>query len=169
MPTCCNRYPPQQQPSIVSITTVITNIIVALLLQADPQLTAADVKDLLRNTARRDNYTGTIPPEGSTRWGMGKVNAYAAMRELLGLTMMDEVVGRDAILWPNPATDDIRLQLLDGNEGVGVTLLDPGGRIVATGRTDGQGLWQQMVRQLPAGMYAVRVEGGSELLRFVRP
>jgi hypothetical protein len=52
---------------------------------------------------------------------------------------------------------------------VGVTLLDPGGRIVATGRTDGQGLWQQVVRQLPAGMYAVRVEGGSELLRFVRP
>jgi hypothetical protein len=143
--------------------------IVALLLQADPQLTAADVKDLLRNTARRDNYTGTIPPEGSTRWGMGKVNAYAAMRELLGLAMMDEVVGRDAILWPNPATDDISLQLLDGDQGVVITLHDAAGRILASGRSDGQGRWQQVVRQLPAGMYAVRVEGSSELLRFVRP
>jgi subtilisin family serine protease len=143
--------------------------IVALLLQADPDLSAADVKELLMTTARRDNFTGTIPPEGSTRWGMGKVNAYTAMRELLGLTLMDEVVGRDAILWPNPATDDIRLQLLEGNEGVGVTLLDASGRTVAIGRTDGQGQWHYAVRQLPAGLYAVRVEGSAELLRFVRP
>jgi minor extracellular serine protease Vpr len=142
---------------------------VALLLQADPDLSAADVKELLMTTARRDNFTGTIPPEGSTRWGMGKVNAYTAMRELLGLTLMDEVVGRDAILWPNPATDDIRLQLLEGNEGVGVTLLDASGRTVAIGRTDGQGQWHYAVRQLPAGLYAVRVEGSAELLRFVRP
>jgi minor extracellular serine protease Vpr len=143
--------------------------IVALLLQADPELTAAEVKDLLMNTARRDNYTGTIPPEGSTRWGRGKVNAYAAMRELLGLTVVNEVFGRDAILWPNPATDDIRLQLLNGAEGVAISLLDASGRVVAMGGTDGQGQWRHPVFQLPAGMYAVRVQGGAELLRFVRP
>ncbi len=143
--------------------------IVALLLQAAPELTAAEVKDLLRNTARRDNYTGTVPPEGSTRWGQGKVNAYAAMRELLGLTMVNEVVGRDAILWPNPATEDIRVQLLNGAGGAAISLLDASGRVVATGRTDGQGRWLHPVCQLASGMYAVRVEGRAELLRFVRP
>jgi hypothetical protein len=142
---------------------------VALLLQAAPELTAAEVKDLLRNTARRDNYTGTVPPEGSTRWGQGKVNAYAAMRELLGLTMVNEVVGRDAILWPNPATEDIRVQLLNGAGGAAISLLDASGRVVATGRTDGQGRWLHPVCQLASGMYAVRVEGRAELLRFVRP
>jgi subtilisin family serine protease len=143
--------------------------IVALLLQAAPELTAAEVKDLLRNTARRDNYTGTVPPEGSTRWGQGKVNAYAAMREMLGLTMVNEVVGRDAILWPNPATEDIRVQLLNGAGGAAISLLDASGRVVATGRTDGQGRWLHPVCQLASGMYAVRVEGRAELLRFVRP
>ena len=78
-------------------------------------------------------------------------------------------MGAEAVLWPNPATDDIRVQLFDGNEGVSLTLIDASGRTVASGRTDGQGQWQHAVRQLPAGMYAVRVEGGAGLLRFVRP
>lgn len=143
--------------------------IVAMLLQADPDITASEVKDLLKTTARRDNFTGTIPPEGSVRWGQGKVNAYHAMRQLLGIAAVEEVVGAEAVLWPNPATDDIRVQLFDGNEGVSLTLIDASGRTVASGRTDGQGQWQHAVRQLPAGMYAVRVEGGAGLLRFVRP
>ncbi|MFZ5552180.1 MAG: S8 family serine peptidase, partial [Bacteroidota bacterium] len=56
--------------------------IVSLLLEANPNLTPQQVKDALINTARTDSFTGTIPPGGSTRWGWGKVNAYAAVQSV---------------------------------------------------------------------------------------
>jgi hypothetical protein len=45
--------------------------IVALWLQAHPELTLADVKDVLANSCDNDEFTAKNP----IRWGYGKVNA----------------------------------------------------------------------------------------------
>ncbi|MBR2239567.1 MAG: S8 family serine peptidase, partial [Prevotella sp.] len=45
--------------------------IIALWLQADPQLTLADVKDILANSCDNDEFTAKNP----IRWGYGKINA----------------------------------------------------------------------------------------------
>jgi len=48
----------------------------ALLLSVDPQLTAAEVRTLLTDTATRDGFTGAVPTD---RWGWGKLNVSAAV------------------------------------------------------------------------------------------
>jgi subtilisin family serine protease len=48
---------------------------VALLLEKNPRLTAAEVKNVLMNTARQDGFTGGTP---NYRWGAGKLDIQAA-------------------------------------------------------------------------------------------
>jgi len=49
--------------------------IMALWLQATPELTIAQAKALLTHSAINDEYTDSIPEEGSNYWGWGKINA----------------------------------------------------------------------------------------------
>lgn len=54
---------------------------VGLLLQANPTLTAAQVKSRLTSNARKDGATGTVP---NARWGYGKLDIYKAVTSELG-------------------------------------------------------------------------------------
>ncbi|PIF47455.1 putative secreted protein (Por secretion system target) [Chryseobacterium sp. 52] len=54
---------------------------VGLLLQANPGLTAAQVKSRLTANARKDAATGNIP---NVRWGYGKLDIYKAVTDELG-------------------------------------------------------------------------------------
>ncbi len=66
---------------------------VGLLLQANPALTAAQVKSRLTSNARRDGATGTVP---NMRWGHGKLDIYKAVTDELGCVKSDfEVVTYD--------------------------------------------------------------------------
>ncbi|NIF03984.1 S8 family serine peptidase [Chryseobacterium sp. Tr-659] len=66
---------------------------VGLLLQANPALTAAQVKARLTSNARMDGATGTVP---NTRWGYGKLDIYKAVTDELGCVKSNfEVVGYD--------------------------------------------------------------------------
>ncbi len=49
---------------------------IALLLQKNPSLDAAQVKAILQQSAKRDNFTGSAP---NPRWGYGKLDVYAAL------------------------------------------------------------------------------------------
>ena len=60
---------------------VVTGIL-ALWLEAYPELTLAQAKSLLRESAINDNYTG-VCTNGDMRWGYGKVNAYDGLQLLL--------------------------------------------------------------------------------------
>ncbi len=67
--------------------------IIALMLEANPSLDAAQVKRILQDTARADNFTGPTP---NVRWGHGKVDAYAALsavRETLPMLNLSRVSG----------------------------------------------------------------------------
>jgi uncharacterized protein (TIGR03437 family) len=50
--------------------------IIALILEMNPTLDAKQVKDILQQTARADDYTGPVP---NSRWGYGKIDALAAV------------------------------------------------------------------------------------------
>jgi hypothetical protein len=50
-----------------------------LMLEANPELTPADIRSILESTAREDEDTGTLPTEGDHVWGHGKVNAAQAV------------------------------------------------------------------------------------------
>jgi len=50
--------------------------VIALMLQMNPYLSPNEIKDILKDTARQDKFTGEIDPKvGSLLWGWGKVNA----------------------------------------------------------------------------------------------
>lgn len=84
--------------------------VVALMLQANPQLTAAQVKDILKKTARQDDKTGAIPTTGSTEWGWGKVTATAAVKEAVKLVSVVEVTNNPEIaVYPNPVREVLRI------------------------------------------------------------
>jgi len=66
---------------------------VGLLLQANPTLTAAQVKARLTANARMDGATGTVP---NMRWGYGKLDIYKAVTDELGCVKSNfETVGYD--------------------------------------------------------------------------
>lgn len=60
---------------------VVTGI-VALWLQANPDLTPADVKTIIKKTARHDSYTGRNT-EWNNSWGYGKIDAYNGLKEAI--------------------------------------------------------------------------------------
>lgn len=64
-----------------SMATPAVAGILALWLQANPQLTYADVKEILRETSLKDNYTGS--EEWNANFGYGKINAYDGLRMAL--------------------------------------------------------------------------------------
>ncbi len=87
--------------------------IVALMLQVHPTLTPAQCITVLKETAILDNYTGTIPPQGSNIWGFGKINAYQAVLrtlETLGIkTVAAQGEQLNCILYPNPNTGNYNI------------------------------------------------------------
>ena len=69
---------------------VVTGI-VALMLESDPTLDAAEVQDILGRTARQDAFTGPVP---NPEWGSGKIDAFAAVQEVLRLKAVKAEEGR---------------------------------------------------------------------------
>ena len=103
---------------------------VALLLDANPNLSAWDIKNCLKTSARADNLTGVIPVGGSTRWGAGKVNALAAVKCALTVTELDEFAAESFTIYPNPASTEMVVVFPNFNGEL--YLLDANGKLLLT-------------------------------------
>jgi subtilisin family serine protease len=77
---------------------------VALLLQANPSLTAAEVKSRLTLNARQDGATGSVP---NARWGAGKLDIYKAVTDVLNCveSNMEIVTYDEPFINPNQETN----------------------------------------------------------------
>jgi subtilisin family serine protease len=94
---------PFSKLSGTSMSSPATAGVVALMLEANPNLWYNEAKKILINTAREDNRTGVIPSMGSTQWGWGKVNAYAAVQRAEEKLAGVRVLSTDKIvLYPKP-------------------------------------------------------------------
>ena len=62
--------------SAVSAAAPQVTGIIALMLEKNPRLDAAQVKSMLQTSARADSFTGLVP---NPKWGYGKVDALAAV------------------------------------------------------------------------------------------
>jgi minor extracellular serine protease Vpr len=92
------------EASGTSMSSPMISGIVALMLEANPLLGPQQIKDYLASTAIRDSYTGLIPD--STRWGVGKVNAYAMVKKVIlhsGINEVPNYALNTLSVYPNPS------------------------------------------------------------------
>ncbi len=130
---------------------------VALILEADPNLTTAEVKEILIESAREDGLTGQLPPEGDLRWGHGKLDIYTAIQDIT-TTATGQVTEVKGILYPNPAQDRVFVSItLRGDESF--QLISPDGRLMSSGHFDGS----LAVGEMPTGMYTLIIKSAERL------
>jgi subtilisin family serine protease len=113
-----------------SMSSPVVAGVCALILEANPYLSAQQVKDIIIETARTDNFTGVIPVNGSTRWGWGKLNAYDAVKLAL-VTVGTEVMENEIpwTLYPNPVNESIHFTLVEELPKM-VKLIDSSGKVI---------------------------------------
>ena len=129
------RTYPFSRLSGTSMSGPVVAGIVALMLEANPYLSSYQVKEIIQETARIDSYTGTIPPEGSLRWGAGKINAYAAIQKALqtiGNVELAENELNSIQVFPNPTSGMLTFASWFDLSDSKVTILDQAGRIVVS-------------------------------------
>lgn len=103
--------------------------VVALMLQANDYLTADQIKDVIKETARLDSRTGEIDENGTLNWGWGKINALAAVKiaeELPNFTSIS-VAPESVKIYPNPASSLINIEGIDLSA---VKIFDMQGKLV---------------------------------------
>lgn len=77
-----------------SMSCSVVSGIVALWLQADPDLNLEEIKEVLAQTSRNDQFTAAKP----IRWGYGKIDAAAGLEYIKHTTSLNEVPGEQPSL-----------------------------------------------------------------------
>jgi len=140
-----------------SMSAPMVTGVVALLLEADPTLSAHDVKQILTENAREDNLTGTLPIQGHPRWGHGKLDALNALQGL-GNTAVSDQREPGFSIFPNPAGDILYTdKVLTGRESFRLMSLD--GRLARQGAFQGQ----VSLQDVRPGLYILQVVDGLQV------
>jgi len=140
--------------------------VAALILDANPYLSARQVKEIIMETARQDNITGIIPVEGSTRWGAGRVNAYAAVKLALQTIGLEEPV--NDLMWsvfPNPVANELHFTIVEELP-KHAEIVNLNGQIIHRSITNGK----LNVSDLSPGNYFIRlqIDGKIQQLQFTK-
>ena len=155
-----------------SMSSPATAGVVALMLEANPNLTPGDVRTILEWTAREDNDTGSLPVEGDLVWGHGKVTASQAVMTSLGWVSNVGLPyvpapedGQELLVYPNPVTDVMWVAGMTTLQGTW-TLLDTQGQVVRSGAATP---WFKVsVEGLPEGLYVLQTTGADGGVRTAR-
>jgi subtilisin family serine protease len=149
-----------------SMASPMVTGVVALILEANPYLSAQQVKDIIIISAREDNNTGVIPATGSTQWGWGKIDAYQAIQLALNTIGFEEI--EHEIQWtvyPNPVVNELHFTLVDELP-LKVMIIDIMGKTITRNIQDSR----LSVADLKPGTYWIRMEinGRIEQQAFVK-
>ena len=146
-----------------SMSSPVTTGVIALWLQANPNLTPEDIKGVIERTSHQPEpeFSGT---DKNVYYGWGEIDAYAGLLDILGLTGISEISQHQ------PAGLKFRLEgrtlHIDGiDSSETVTVFDLSGRPVLRTETSSDGILS--LPELSAGVYAVQVgHRGSTLIRL---
>ncbi|MCU0422447.1 MAG: S8 family peptidase [Bacteroidia bacterium] len=126
-----NRTYYYAEASGTSMSAPMASGIVALMLQVNPMLGPDRIKQILFETAIKDNRTTANPD--SSRWGYGKINAYGAIKRALLSTGKTTIVTNPELhlnIYPNPSQGKCNLALPASTKEIKVQVFDMSGRLV---------------------------------------
>ena len=140
--------------------------IIALMLQADPNLTPDATRQILQETAIKDAFT-TQNPNGNI-WGAGKVNAYKAVMRAAGVSSIRQVKNKASLsfkVYPNPTQKDLNIACnAKAGELVQLTISNMAGMPVWVDSWKALGTEEikEMTVKLSGGNYLVRLRAGDK-------
>ena len=88
---------------------------IALMWQANPDLTFNEIKNLIIATASKDNFTEAVQATPNPGWGYGKLNALSAVIEaekLYNPLTVNNLETTGIQISPNPASDELNINFL---------------------------------------------------------
>ena len=144
--------------------------VVALMLEANPDLTPADIRSILESTAREDEDTDLLPAAGDHVWGHGKVTASQAVLASLSWNSslnLSGLVIESPTIYPNPVRERLWFSGLPGGE-LTWEVFDIHGQLCQSGQT--LHLTSIDVSGLQAGFYLVQVRTprASQAFKFLK-
>ncbi len=146
--------------------------IIALMLEANPNLTPVQVQQILYNTAIQDNYTGSLPATGDNEWGWGKINAYAAVAASVNFTTAVplQYSSIEALLYPNPSKGLFQLEYRSpSKQQVQLTVVGISGQILRQlpwDVQDGINFKTLELSHLAKGIYTLQLQSKTDYTRI---
>ncbi|MBD5239383.1 MAG: S8 family serine peptidase [Bacteroidales bacterium] len=155
------RYSWHQCVGTSMATPVVTGSI-ALWMEANPELTVDEAREIIQKTATVDSDVKAGNP---VQWGAGKFNAYEGLKEVLerkaasieGITTSG---GTNLLVRQSSGAIEVTLP---GATELNVTLYSTSGRTVASTAVSGNSA-SLSTSALPAGVYILNANGNSEKL-----
>ena len=140
---------------------------IALWLQAKPDLTPQEVKEVLSRTCRHYDESLTYP---NNTYGYGEIDVYRGLLYILGVDQVKDISQQHTKARVRYANSQIHV-VLPKPLSIRVRIYNMSGHLVQTTALDnGQSEYTVPVNSLPAGIYAVQIDGdvsvqGSTLIR----
>lgn len=131
--------------------------VVALMLEANPMLTQAQIKTILQQSALRDADVLSEGAAPNNTWGYGKVSALSAM---LTTTPVNEISKSRLSIYPNPTQG--YLTILSTDEPMQLEICDLAGRQILSEKLSGS-INRLDVNSFAKGVYLLRVQQGSKV------
>ena len=143
-----------------SMATPTVAGIIALWLEAKPDLTYEQIRETIAATATKDEFTEAAP----IHYGHGKIDAYNGLLHVLGLSTSIPTLSQHQPKGVSFRMKDGRLFIEGAENGTPIRIYTTDGRLVALAQlTDG---CVSLPVSRPAGVYAVQVGSlGSTLIR----
>lgn len=146
-----------------SMATPFVTGVVATWLQANPNLTPEQIKEIMAQTAQTDSYTGTCP---NNTWGYGKIDAHAGLLKVLETTDIKhlETLPDAIMLYPNPSDGAFKLFFKQHDNNVNIRIYAANGQQVYAkhiGEVDGQQTLDINAAGIAGGAYIVKIAGDN--------
>lgn len=147
-----------------SMSSPFTAGVVALMLQAKPNLNPNQVRTLFYTSSRQDNFTGNIGT-GSHIWGAGKIDGYEAVWQSVNYTSISGggYDSEELFVYPNPSNGNFMITLEDKPEAPAIMeVYNTNGQCIKKVNII-QEISQQSLEGYQEGVYFIRLIDGDEV------